>query len=447
MEQHIDNQEELREFYIPLDSWDKFMNKIDKLVKRATKKLGMAPEEFFQIEVLGTEEHKVTKFENNDVRDVIAVCKKIRIHGHPPRIDGWNLVSHLEWDEDAKMNMFYNVPGESTPEKYIKSQYCDHCNSNRYRRHTYIIKNDEGQTMQVGRACLKDFTDSTSLENFASSSTYISELSSIAEDFNEAIRGVRVEHYAMLETFLTVVAHVIKTKGWQSVSQCRKYNDEHWEAIEDGDMEMITPTVYWASANFEWLTKERREYLKRNGVLIDWDEDNSEAEEFAQAALEHFKGEIQKMEETGEFNDYLHNVRTVIASNVVKHRTDGIAASIVGSYWNHLRRQERKEEEKKEQAKKPVSHHIGEVKERLRGLKVKVVAIYDKRNSFDDSITDIYNMEDENGNHIVWFSSHIDAMEVDHWYSIDGTVKDHSEFRGAAQTVLTRCKVKESIDE
>lgn len=85
---------------------------------------------------------------------------------------------------------------------------------------------------------------------------------------------------------------------------------------------------------------------------------------------------------------------------------------------------------------------IGEVGEKIKGIKVKLINKY----SFETrhGMSTVYNFEDKEGNVLVWFSSTIQQVEPGEWYTIKyGTVKDHSEYKDVKQTILTRCKLVE----
>lgn len=84
------------------------------------------------------------------------------------------------------------------------------------------------------------------------------------------------------------------------------------------------------------------------------------------------------------------------------------------------------------------SRHIGQV-----GGKIELEATFKKTRWYDTQFgtTWIYTFEDEEGNCLVWkTSSSIGAEEGDK-VRIKGTVKDHDEYNGVKQTVLTRCKI------
>lgn len=89
------------------------------------------------------------------------------------------------------------------------------------------------------------------------------------------------------------------------------------------------------------------------------------------------------------------------------------------------------------------SQFVGEVKERLRGLKVTLTGARAVNSAYGTSIMFTFRQEE---NELVWFTScppdEKDAV-VGHQYSLTGTVKDHKIYNGIKQTYLNRCLLKE----
>ena len=52
----------------------------------------------------------------------------------------------------------------------------------------------------------------------------------------------------------------------------------------------------------------------------------------------------------------------------------------------------------------------------------------------------MYKFTDNDGNVFIWITPC--GVETDKTMKLTGTVKEHSEFNGVKQTVLTRCKVE-----
>ena len=99
-----------------------------------------------------------------------------------------------------------------------------------------------------------------------------------------------------------------------------------------------------------------------------------------------------------------------------------------------------------------VSEYVGEV-----GQKITVDVTIDKISSFDThysyygGVSYIYRFKDEEGNIYIWKTSNsIDKESGDSLVpmgegdklTITGTVKEHKEYKGEKETILTRCKVK-----
>lgn len=118
------------------------------------------------------------------------------------------------------------------------------------------------------------------------------------------------------------------------------------------------------------------------------------------------------------------------------------------------REKELKEAEAKRQAReaelealRKVSKHIGTV-----GDKVTTEATYVKMFSYDipsfkgfgtDTIH-VHMFKDSEGNVLVWKTTSFVEVEEGKAVILSGKVKEHSEYRGERQTVLTRCKVTEA---
>ena len=87
------------------------------------------------------------------------------------------------------------------------------------------------------------------------------------------------------------------------------------------------------------------------------------------------------------------------------------------------------------------SQWIGEVKEKIIDIPVKITRISGFCSQF--GWTDVITMMNED-NILSWFtSSNISDLEVGKEYLLSATVKEHSEYKGEHQTVITRAKLKE----
>lgn len=81
------------------------------------------------------------------------------------------------------------------------------------------------------------------------------------------------------------------------------------------------------------------------------------------------------------------------------------------------------------------SKHIGAVGDKIE-IEVELV----RRGSFDSDFgtTYVYTFKDSEGNVLVWKTKNFFEVTT---CTVKGTIKEHSEYKGVPQTVLTRCKV------
>lgn len=71
-------------------------------------------------------------------------------------------------------------------------------------------------------------------------------------------------------------------------------------------------------------------------------------------------------------------------------------------------------------------------------VELKVVGVFDFIGRY--GVTYLHNMTDVNENIYIWSTS-TKKLEKNEIYMVKGTIKEHKEYRGVKQTVLTRCKV------
>lgn len=83
--------------------------------------------------------------------------------------------------------------------------------------------------------------------------------------------------------------------------------------------------------------------------------------------------------------------------------------------------------------------YVGEIGEKLK----KVPVTYTRHNSFCGryGLTNIYEFKDEDMNHLVWFTAKDIDFEIGDILYLDGTIKEHKDYNGIPQTIVTRCKL------
>lgn len=89
------------------------------------------------------------------------------------------------------------------------------------------------------------------------------------------------------------------------------------------------------------------------------------------------------------------------------------------------------------------SRHLGAVGGRLRGLRLRCESARGMDSHWGTTI--LYKFHDPDGNVLSWFSSGGAELEPGAEYLLDATVKGRGEFRGVAETQLTRARVHEEV--
>lgn len=83
------------------------------------------------------------------------------------------------------------------------------------------------------------------------------------------------------------------------------------------------------------------------------------------------------------------------------------------------------------------SEYIGNIGDKFVGF-LKLERIYRFNGNF--GYTGVYSFKDYNDNIVVWITDAYRDLEEDCEYEIYGKIKDHREFNGNKQTIISRCK-------
>jgi hypothetical protein len=251
----------------------------------------------------------------------------------------------------------------------------------------------------VGSKCLKDFTGHKSPEGLASFYERIFETLRNAEDYLWS--GAISQEYENLTGYLRRVAAYIEQFGWTSA---RKAREEFLLSTAMGALD----TMYRPD-----ITPEHKQLVTKT--------------------LQWVRYELAEQE---DLNDYEWNLVAALSGKYFHLKNAGIAASSIMAYKKTQARLTENED-------MYISEHVGELKERL-DLTLTVLHRFDTEidayKGYGSQILRTHIMKDEHGNAFVWKTT-TKKLAEDMTYSVRGTVKEHGEFKGVKQTVLTRCKV------
>ena len=126
-------------------------------------------------------------------------------------------------------------------------------------------------------------------------------------------------------------------------------------------------------------------------------------------------------------SDYIQSVQAIAKRGWVANKHMGFACSIIQAYRREMARLAKVNTD---------SQHIGTIGERDT-FTLKVNRLIFSEGFY--GLTIIHLMEDKDGNVFKWFSSGPELDEGE-FLTVKATVKDHSEYQGTKETVLTRVK-------
>ena len=390
------------------------------LNKKATK-LGVAPCSYTCSEPFMVTRRKKSEF-TGKMTDESREFVTVTVSGITPKIAGYRFIGTLQSKDSV--NIFRPVPGESIPEGFrFCIGLCNHCNTNRYRRDTYIVQHESGVCKQVGSACIKDFLGSISPEGIASYleaiAGFVSSLGGDSDSDGEyyGYRGKPTTVETM--EYLQWVSCAIRQTGWVSRKTACSFYDQT-TATCDVAMEAMTgvktatynPREFWFHGNMVLLEPEDSDVTRAESALT-W---------------------IRNMEPTTySGNEYLSNLYYSCRADYMELRESGLIASLISAYTRYMEK-----ELEKQQVSAVTSVHQGAIGKRETFAGLLVTGVHEW--SGDYGVSYLYLMTDTAGNRFKWKSSN-GILTQGETYTLMASVKDHEDYKWVAYTVITRCKV------
>ena len=298
---------------------------------------------------------------------------------------------------DGNENLVYALDEAVNFNDYVHAELrCDHCNRKHSRNKTVVlIDNNTGDQVMVGKGCLKDFIG-ISVENFAK---YIEDVQEYISEFEDgpAIYG-DLAYRACIEpkTYLAACIEIIAERGYYKELKCD---------------------------------------------AIDWMKKNTPTEKNlaeAETVIEYFKN----LDPTDDFDN---NAKIYLTEKKATTRASGYIAY---AYIRYCKLVEREIEIAKRAEDRKKSQHVGNVSDKITVTgKPSVVTSWQTQWGY----TTIYKIVDADNNVFIWKTSGDLIAQDENGYdvytpdmeevTVKATIKEHNEYNGEKQTVLTRCKV------
>ena len=373
----------------------------------------------FHYEVLGTEYHDAKL---DDGTKYTAKYFQVGVEG-TAKYNGWRFVATL--DHHAEGNVIRAFDTELViPDKYKTcGPTCEHCNKIRSRKDTYLVYNDDTQEFkQVGKSCLQEFTNGLSAEDVALFCKYYEEVEGGYE-----FSGPSFNRYIEVEGILRYAFECYKHWGYQKA--------ENSYAEENGFLPVGYRSTRSRVTDYYYINRclqRERDRLRAEMAEVGFDADSDYARETTAAALDWIRN-------VDPDSEYIRNLKVICSDKYTDWRSLGILVSLTTAYNRHLGKiaaYEKKESAHKKEVE--ASNYVGEIKDRLTVNCTSFTCVSSWANMY--GMTFLYNFKDADGNVFIWYASKPVDNE-DRVATVVGTVKDHSEYNGVKQTVLTRCKV------
>jgi hypothetical protein len=397
-------------YLVPASNLDALREKAAKFARKAAK-LGVVGPEI----VIGA--HVATMVcDDGTFHDL----HEVHVAGEVPRVStGHDFIAKIHHMSPTLALVMQPEGAEPMPAHYrTRGAYCDHCKTLRPRHDTFVLRAETGEHVQVGRSCLADFMPPREAAAIVAMAEWLKEAREACGEESE--RQPRGRGFHRLETYLAAVVRVVEADGF---FMSRKLADERGgcpTTASTASMLVEAPlrrTQQWARDMLEaygeaWALADSAHRVKARAALA-WGAALTDDECMA--------------------SEYLYNVRTLARAEWSDHKGLGIAASIPTAHARYLGRIA----EREASARAPKSH-FGTVGKR-ETFTLTVVRVVPIESQYGTAYLHVF--RDANGNAATWRSTGSIAGQEGDVVTLTGTVKEHGEYKGTPQTVLTRCKV------
>ncbi len=350
----------------------------------------------------------------------------IALRGPEPRAEGYEIIARLEPLPDGHAQIIRRMPNISPAAAALdiesfrgRAQYCDHCNTLRRRKNTYLLYSDEaGDLKQVGRTCLADYTGTelseAVLKHAEAYYQLVSSLSRYKGDYE--IPRHAVESGYKVKQFLVACAQLVREDGrYYTKASLALYEQDKatapraWQRLR----QINDPKV------LAQMTPEARECLAAKDV------DRSLARKVYEFLCAFDDG-----------SEYAANLRGYCSQPYVTRRGAGTVGSAFALYAKSL--QPPAEDHR-------LNEHFGIIAQRYP-LRLQVERCLELQDSFGSAFW-MYVLQDEAGRSYRFTRSRFD-LDVGGLYDLNATIKDHDDSeRFGRVTVLANVRSIKSVND
>lgn len=402
-----------------------FEDKVAKLNRRAAK-LGMAPVTF----TYGATETVEINRAHGSVVGMYLVGDKwfadyveVTVSGDAPKIAGYTFLATVDLSTGGSPMVKRHpwVGADVDLSGYFHSTgFCQHCNSQRKRNSTLILRSDEtGEMLEIGRNCAADFFRSTDAAPLLSVLDGYGAFSDRSEDW-EGSKWV-MPYIEVTRLFETACA-VVREHGYAS----------RRDAERD---QMLTPTT--GRVRFNLFPPINYKQSELSPVTA---EDTAQALRIVHWLKEEFLSGTRS-------DEFASNIRAAVV--IEEGRMTVASKNLNYLVWmvdGYKAAMEKREAKRAADAAAQASGFVGNVGERLR---LSMTLVSRRLFSSQFGAKALCKFRDEAGNTLIWWGTGEAAfqMKLDSFYVVNATIKAHNTYEGAKQTELTRVAVVDGVLE
>ena len=339
----------------------------------------------------------------------------VRVEGElPVARGGWEFRGALDWLGASGERFVRAVPGaDSLNFAQFATPLCQHCGRERNRRRTFIFQNAGGDLLQVGSSCMRDFWG----HDFAPAlATFLEEVAG-AED--SAYYG-RVSSIVAISTVMEAAQYWIARKGWMSGAKASQVQEE------SGRKPISTKD--WVEDELSGRPDEATKFILE--LYPQTEEEGKLWEGRTEQAIAWVKAQDSAA------STYIANLQALLRIGYVDMRAPGqlgLLVSLIPSWQREM-------DKKAREAVALPSSHYGQVGEKFKGLQVTFSGCSSFATQYGSMAICRFTLA--TGEILVWKTSSGEPdLERGQACTLAGTVKAHSEFRGALQTEVLRVKI------
>lgn len=384
-------------YTIPAVAKDELKKKLEKLQKKANAYGNKLECSFGEEKAVDRNVYSVDANTHTQVftgkEKVFGV--EVSIESDIIRKDGYTVVAQIEAVDNGQN--IVKMLDDSKPEQawYTAKLFCEHCGTARVKRFAYIVRDEAGNTKMVGKTCLKDYCGiDPKLMVWAQE---IGDL--ILEEYNiddYDFRGQGEYAYEVLDVLATA-NDIIKEHGYVKSEENNS-------------------------------TKSR--LIAKFGT--------SEPSEASKKLAQEMKDVLSQMDYS-ELSSFLCNVKNMLQAGYIRSNCFGYIAYAPVAFEKLMKQIE---QEQRHVETKGLSEYVGNIGEKITVdvKEAKLVTSWETVYGW----THLYKFVTADNNVLVWKASKSYEGEPKR---ITGTVKDHKEYDGEKQTILTRCKITEKKED